>query len=134
MTEVKLDADLLLKYKKTLIYKENMIVLKIFPVDSIEDSQEQTTKEFNVIVLLDNTIVSIPLVFAENAQEIFQTPNTTMEIQNIYQSYLVTMHEYCLRPDTISEEEKQILSLLKGRIAFYSNSMKQLELLSQINL
>lgn len=134
MTEVKLDADLLLKYKKTLIYKENMIVLKIFPVDSKEDSQEQTTKEFNIIVLLDNTIVSIPLVFTENAQEIFQTPNTTMEIQNIYQSYLVTMHEYCLRPDTISEEEKQILSLIKSRIAFYSNSMKQLDLLSQINL
>jgi hypothetical protein len=145
MVEVALNADTFLKFNKTLVY-ENMIILKIIDsgnnrtykeeelAQDEDDSPNAKINLINILVLLDNTILKIPLEFMEDATKTFQVPNEVEEIKKIYQSYLVTLHEYSLRSDTLSDDEKLILGLLKGRIAFYSNTIKQLDLLSQINL
>jgi hypothetical protein len=138
MVEVGLNSEMLLKYQKTLVYDE-MIILKIVPNEKTFKEEELEQEEsqimsFNLIVLLDNTILTVPLEYLNDGTKTFQVPDQVEEVKKIYGSYLVTLHEYSLRSDTLSEDEKLVLGLLKGRIAFYSNTIKQLDLLSQINL
>jgi len=145
MVEVALDKDTFLRYNKTLVHEE-MIILKIIPPEKTFKEEELNDEELNerneidnnfnidALVLLENTILKVPFEFHGKNTKTFQVPNQVEEIKKIYQSYLVTLHEYSLRSDTLSEDEKLVLGLLKGRIAFYSNMIKQLDLLSQINL
>jgi len=140
MVEVALNKDTFLRYNKTLVYDE-MIILKIIPPEKTFKEEELDQDEENIsnlnidaLVLLENTILKVPFEFIDENTKTFQVPNQVEEVKKIYQSYLVTLHEYSLRSDTLSEDEKLVLGLLKGRIAFYSNTIKQLDLLSQINL
>jgi len=132
MVKISLTQEDFLNFKKTLIFNE-AIILKIISEDK-NNNENIVEKTFEVLVILDNTILKIPIIFNDTNETIFHSPNTVEEIKNIYSSYLVTLHEYSLRIDTLSEDEKIVLGLLKSRIAFYSNTIKQLDLLSQINL
>jgi len=130
MVQVKLDNDTILKYNKTLLYDENIIVLKI--VKDEKSTKEET--KYNLIGILENSIINFQIFIKQDDSIVFKTPNEIQEIKNIYQIYLFVIHEYSLRSDTITPDEKLIIDLLRGRVSIYSNTINQMDLLSQIKL
>jgi len=130
MVQVELTNDTILKYNKTLLYNENVLVLKIAK-DEKSSSEEPN---YNLIGILENGIVNFQITIKQDASLVFETPNEIQEIKNIYQTYLFVIHEYSLRPDTLTKDEKLIIDLLRGRVSIYSNTIRQMDLLSQIKL
>jgi len=130
MVQVELTNDTILKYNKTLLYNEKVLVLKI--VKDEKSSSEETN--YNLIGILENGIVNFQITIKQDASLVFETPNEIQEIKNIYQTYLFVIHEYSLRSDTLTADEKLIIDLLRGRVSIYSNTVRQMDLLSQIKL
>ena len=130
MVQVELTNDTILKYNKTLLYNENVLVLKIAK-DEKSSSEEPN---YNLIGILENGIVNFQITIKKDSNLVFETPSEIQEIKDIYQIYLFVIHEYSLRPDTLTKDEKLIIDLLRGRVSIYSNTIRQMDLLSQIKL
>jgi hypothetical protein len=116
--------DEIQNFKKVMFINDSLVI-KVF--------SEENTESLFFLGIQDDLIIKTVIEFSEENSITVNCPEKVEEVKNIYLKYLFILHEYSLRIDTITEDEKLVMDLLKNRIVFYSSTIKQLDLLTQLN-